>query len=81
MSRYAWANPSTGVREQDDSLKQAIERIQAELAAQPDQWADSCMLYDQLPKFIVSGQGTTLTSTAERLMDRLYYCIRVMLKK
>jgi hypothetical protein len=74
MSRYAWANPSTGVREQDDDLTRAIERIQAELAAQLDQWADSAILYTQEPKFQVHQHGANPIAPKRRyrLFDRIW---------
>ena len=74
MSRYAWANPSTGVREQDDDLTRAIERIQSELAAQPDQWADSAILYTQEPKFQVHQHGANpiAPKRRHRLFDRIW---------
>jgi hypothetical protein len=74
MSRYAWANPSTGVREQDDDLTRAIERIQAELAAQLDQWADSAILYTQEPKFQVHQHGANpiAAKRRHRLFDRIW---------
>jgi hypothetical protein len=53
MSRYAWANPTNGLREQDDNLSRAIGRVQEELRDPKGAWAVGVIVYSQEPAFRV----------------------------
>jgi len=75
MSRYAWANPTTGVREQDDSLGSAVERIRQELKGQGDHFAVNVILYRQTPKFSVDENGyiePVSPARRSRIIDRVW---------
>jgi hypothetical protein len=77
MSQYAWANPTNGAREQDDDLKRAVSRIQAELKQAGD--FSAVILYSQVPRIRVeSSEAYTLVAPKlrTRLADRLRLIFR-----
>ncbi len=71
FNRYAWANPRTGVREQDDNLIRAIGRIQEDLKLTD---MHSVILYQQTPR--ASVERAKAHSIAPRKRTRLADWIR-----
>jgi len=74
FNRYAWANPRTGVREQDDNLIRAIGRIQEDLKLTD---MHSVILYQQTPR--ASVERAKAHSIAPRKRTRLADWIRFRL--
>jgi hypothetical protein len=78
MSQYAWANPTNGIREQDDNLHRAIGRVQDELKQAHDFHA--VMLYTQAPRVRVeSSAAYTLVAPSRR--TRFFDRLRLMFRR
>lgn len=73
MSQFAWANPTNGLREQEDSLNAAVSRIQTELKDPRSQDLHAVVLYHQTPRLLVERTKAYSISPKRktRLMDRI----------
>ena len=79
MSNYAWANPTNGLREQDDNLTRAIGRVQAEIKAPAGEWAHAVIVYQQQPRYSV--ERDTAYSVAPKQRTRLLDWPRMKLRR
>ena len=79
MSRYAWASPTNGVREQDDDLIRATGRIQEALKLQENEVFGEVVLYEQRPRLHVSRE--TVYSVAPKRRTRFLDWLRLKLRK
>lgn len=77
MSQYAWSNPTNGVREQDDSLKNAVTRIQEELQSPEGRDFQGVMLYRQEPCARVEPSGS-YKIVAPKWSTRFWARVRMM---
>jgi hypothetical protein len=75
MSNFAWANPTNGIREQDQSLTSAIGRIRAELKDPKAADFHAVILYQQTPLFRV--ERSQAYSIAEKKRTRLLDWLRL----
>lgn len=75
MSRYAWANPTDGTREQDDDLSRAIGRIQADLKKEGNRDLHSVVLYEQEPRAEI--QRTRAVFLARKRRTRFLDWLRI----
>jgi len=80
MSQYAWSNPTNGVREQDDSLKNAVTRIQEELQSPEGRDFQGVMLYRQEPCVRVEPTGA-YKIVAPRWKQRFMARVRLMFQR
>jgi len=76
MSKYAWANPTNGIREQDDSLTRAVGRIQEQLKSPAGRDFHSVTLYEQEPRLKV--ESTKAYSVAPKSRTRFFDQIRLL---
>jgi hypothetical protein len=79
MSQYAWANPTNGIREQDDDLTRAIGRIQGELKDPKSAGLHGVILYQQTPRLTI--ERSQAYSMAPKKRTRFLDWLRIKLAR